>query len=84
MGQKVQGSSFSSTTRDAPELAALRGLVATSSGVCCVTVASSHASELAALQQQALERESLLLQRSNLRSLLAATQQASELFGSEA
>jgi len=27
MGQKVQGSSFSSAVRDAPELAALQGLV---------------------------------------------------------
>jgi hypothetical protein len=52
MGQKVQGSSFSSTARDAPELAALQGLIAASSGVCCVAVASSHAPELAALQQQ--------------------------------
>jgi len=51
MGQKVQGSSFSSTARDAPELAALQGLVAASSGVCCVAAASSHAPELAALQQ---------------------------------
>jgi hypothetical protein len=53
MGQKVQGSSFSSTARDAPELAALQGLVAASSGVCCVIAASSHAPKLAALQQQA-------------------------------
>jgi hypothetical protein len=52
MGQKVHGSFFSSTARDAPELAALQGLVAASSGVCCVAVASSHAPELAALQQQ--------------------------------
>jgi hypothetical protein len=28
MGQKVQGSSFSSAARDAPELVALQGLVA--------------------------------------------------------
>ncbi len=53
MGQKVQGSSFSSTARDAPELAALQGLVAASSGVCCVATASSHTLELAALQHQA-------------------------------
>ncbi len=51
MGQKVQGSSFSSIARDAPELAALQGLVAASSGVCCVAAASSHAPELVALQQ---------------------------------
>ncbi len=53
MGQKVQGSSFSSTARDALELVALQGLVAASFGVCCVAAASSHAPELAALQQQA-------------------------------
>jgi len=63
MGQKVQGSSFSSTARDAPELAALQGLVAASSGVCCVAAASFHAPELAALQQaskQARKRRRLL------------------------
>jgi len=49
MGQKVQGSSFSSAARDVPELAALQGLVATSSGVCCVAATSSHAPELAAI-----------------------------------
>jgi hypothetical protein len=53
MGQKVQGSSFSSTARDTPELVALQGLVAASSEVYCVTATSSHAPELAALQQQA-------------------------------
>jgi hypothetical protein len=56
MGQKVQGSSsFSSIARDAPELAALQQQAftlqsRTSSGVCCVAAASSHALELGALQ----------------------------------
>jgi len=45
MGQKVQGSSFSSTARDAPELVALQGLVAASSG-------AGQAPEFAMLQQQ--------------------------------
>jgi len=57
MGQKVQGSSFSSTARDAPELAALQGLVATSSR-------AGQVPEFAVLQQQALTLRSLLLQRS--------------------
>jgi len=70
MGQKVQGSSFSSTARDAPELAALQGLVATSSGVCCVATASSHAPELAALQQQASKLRSQQATQCKLRSLL--------------
>jgi hypothetical protein len=59
MGQKVQGSSFSSTTRDVPELAALQGLVVASSGV-------GQAPEFAVLQQQVLTLRSLLLQRSKL------------------
>jgi len=68
MGQKVQGSSFSSTTRDVPELTTLQGLVAVSSG-------ARQAPEFAVLQQQALTLQSLLLQRSKpepekLRSLL--------------
>jgi hypothetical protein len=83
MGQKVQGSSFSTTARDVPELAALQGLVAASSGVCCVAAASSHTPELVALQQQvgrskqaSLAPELAALQESNasseawLRSLL--------------
>jgi len=57
MGQKVQGFSFSSTAKDAPELATLQGLVATSSRVCCVAAASSHTLELAAVTQQAGARE---------------------------
>jgi hypothetical protein len=78
IGQKVQGSSFSSTARDVPELAALQGLVAASSG-------ARQASEFAALHQQALTLRSLLLQRSKpepekLRSLLrCSSKQASEL-----
>jgi len=68
MGQKVQGFSFSSTTRDAPELATLQGLVVASSG-------AGQAPKFTALQQQALTLQSLLLQRSKpepekLRSLL--------------
>ncbi len=57
MGQKVQGSSFSSTARDAPKLATLQGLVVASSG-------AGQAPEFAVLQQQALTLRSLLLQRS--------------------
>jgi len=53
MGQKVQGSSFSSTARDAPKLAALQGLVAASSG-------AGQAPEFVVLQQQALTLQSLL------------------------
>jgi hypothetical protein len=81
MGQKVQGSSFSSTARDAPELAALQGLVAASSGVCCVAAASSHTPELAALQQQA-SRNKLRSQAPELAAIVALQQsnatQASE------
>ncbi len=67
MGQKVQGSSFSSAARDAPELVALHGLVAAkqraaklrsrSSEACCVAAKQcaaklrSLAPELAALRQ---------------------------------
>jgi hypothetical protein len=78
MGQKVQGSSFSSTARDVPELAALQGLVAASSG-------AGQASEFTVLQQQALPLRSLLLQRNKpepekLRSLLRCnSKQAPEL-----
>jgi hypothetical protein len=78
MGQKVQGSSFSSITTDAPELAALQGLVAASSG-------AGQAPEFAVLQQQALTLWSLLLQRKKpepekLRSLLrCSSKQAPEL-----
>jgi hypothetical protein len=65
---EVQGSSFSSIARDAPELAPLQGLVAASFG-------AGQAPEFAVLQQQALTLRSLLLQRSKpkpekLRSLL--------------
>jgi len=76
MGQKVQGSSFSSTARDTPELPALQGLVAASSG-------AGQAPEFTVLQQQALTLWSLLLQRSKpepekLRSLLrCSSKQAS-------
>ncbi len=78
MGQKVQGSSFSSTPRDAPELAALQGLVTASSK-------AGQAPEFVVLQQQALTLQSLLLQRSKpepekLRSLLrCSSKQALEL-----
>jgi len=78
MGQKVQGSSFSSTARDAPELATLQGLVAASSE-------AGQALEFAVLQQQALTLRSLLLQRSKpepekLRNLLrCSSKQAPEL-----
>jgi len=80
MGQKVQGSSFSSTARDALELAALQGLVAASSG-------AGQAPEFAVLQQQALTLRSLLLQRNKpepekLRSLLrCSNKQASSRAG---
>jgi len=77
MGQKVQGSSFSSTARDAPELATLQGLVAASFGVCCVAAASSHAPELAALQQQA-SRSKQASFGARLRSLLRCGKQASK------
>jgi len=78
MGQKVQGSSFSSTARDALELAALQSLVAASTG-------AGQAPEFDVLQQQALTLRSLLLQRSKpepekLRSLLrCSSKQAPEL-----
>jgi hypothetical protein len=78
MGQKVQGFSFSSIARDTPELAALQGLVAASSG-------AGQAPEFVVLQQQALTLRSLLLQRSKLepeklRSLLRCnSKQAPEL-----
>ncbi len=102
MGQKVQGSSsFSSTARDASELAALqqqaltlrsrtssgaeklRGLLRcsklqswTSSGVCCVAAASSHALELAVATQQALMLWSLLRCSKQAPEVAVATQQA--------
>jgi len=68
MGQKVQGSSFSSIARDASELVVLQGLVAASSG-------AGQAPKFVVLQHQALTLRSLLLQRSKpelekLRSLL--------------
>jgi hypothetical protein len=77
MGQKVQGSSFSSTARDAPELAALQGLVAASSR-------AGQAPEFAVLQQQALTLRSFLLQCSKLwsfRSSGARIARSSELSG---
>ncbi len=76
MGQKVQGSSFSSSARDAPELATatqqaltlrsrkapkLAALQQASSGGYCVATASSHAPELVAATQQAFTLRSLLL-----------------------
>ncbi len=49
MGQKVQGSSFSSTAKDAPEPDKLRSLLC--------SAASSHAPEFPAATQQARARE---------------------------
>jgi hypothetical protein len=95
MGQKVQGSSsFSSTARDAPELAALQQQALTlwsqkAPKLAALQQASSRARqapELATATQQALMLQSLLLQRNKLsrskaeklQSLLRCSKQAPE------